>query len=212
MGSLRRNRTRSLRRKKQRRSSQSNSFRSNLASLANWGSLANLEGLSPLSWDQLLWKQPSHFWRPSPRLARTILPRLARMVRNSPEKEKEMETQGDIKEDSDFEVIPEVSQKTSIYPTLPSEEQTRLWKTNPLQPENDDGKETAEKMDSNTHTSGEDMKDNNEKEDKVEAALKTMQAMGFSDDGGWLSSLLRAKSGDVSKVLDTIQPSVLDRY
>merc|ERR1712047_81846 len=87
-----------------------------------------------------------------------------------PEKEKEKETQDDIKEDSDFEVIPEVSPKTSIYPTLPSEEQTRLWKTNPRQPENKDGKETAEKMDSNTHTSGEDMK-GNEKEDKVEAAL-----------------------------------------
>merc|ERR1712004_25536 len=56
------------------------------------------------------------------------------------EKEKEMETQDDIKEDSDFEVIPEVSQKTSIYPTLPSEEQTRLWKTNPRQPENEDGR------------------------------------------------------------------------
>merc|ERR1712004_545513 len=111
-----------------------------------------------------------------------------------------------IKEDSDFEVIPEVSEKTSIYPTLPTEEQTRLWKTNLMQPENKDRKETAEKMDSNTHTnSGEDMKDN-EKEDKVEAALKTMQAMGFSDDGGWLSRLLRAKSGDVGKVLDTIQP------
>merc|ERR1712047_83332 len=129
-----------------------------------------------------------------------------------PEEEKEMETQEDIKEDSDFEVIPEVSQKTSIYPTLPSEEQTRLWKTNPRHPENKEGKETAEKMDSNTHTSGEDMKGNDEKEDKVEAALKTMHAMGFSDDGGWLSSLLRAKSGDVGKVLDTIKPSVLDRY
>merc|ERR1712047_237891 len=113
--------------------------------------------------------------------------------------EKEMETQqDDIKEDSDFEVIPEVPQKTSIYPTLPSEEQTRLWKTNLMQPENTDGKETAEKMDLNAHTSAEDMK-GNEKEDKVEAALKTMQAMGFSDDGGWLSNLLRAKSGDVGK-------------
>merc|ERR1712211_182921 len=69
-----------------------------------------------------------------------------------PEKEKGMETQDDIKEDSDFEVIPEVSPKTSIYPTLPSEEQTRLWKTNLMQPENEDRKETAEKMDSNTHT------------------------------------------------------------
>merc|ERR1712211_93228 len=128
-----------------------------------------------------------------------------------PEKENEIEIQDDIKEDSDFEVIPEVSEKTNIYPTLPSEEQTRLWKINPRQPENKDGKETTEKMDSNTHTSAEDMK-NNEKEDKVEAALKTMQAMGFSDDGGWLSSLLRAKSGDVGKVLDAIKPSVLDRY
>merc|ERR1712107_722946 len=81
-------RTRSLRRKKQRRSSQSISFRSNLASLANWGGLANLEVLSPLSWGLLLWRQPSHFWRPSLRLARTILPRLARMGRSSPEKEK----------------------------------------------------------------------------------------------------------------------------
>merc|ERR1712013_211415 len=102
-------------------------------------------------------------------------------------------------------------EKTSIYPTLPTEEQTRLWKTNPRQPEKKDGKETAEKMDSNTHTSAEDMM-GNEKEDKVEAALKTMLAMGFSDDGGWLSSLLRAKSGDVSKVLDAIKPSVIDRY
>merc|ERR1712190_192335 len=74
-----------------------------------------------------------------------------------PEQEKEKETQDDIKEDSDFEVIPEVSQKTSIYPTLPSEEQTRLWKTNPSQPDDKDKKETAEKMDSNAHTSGEDM-------------------------------------------------------
>merc|ERR1712107_365016 len=48
-----------------------------------------------------------------------------------PEKEKEIEIQDDIKEDSDFEVIPEVSEKTNIYPTLPSEEQTRLWKINP---------------------------------------------------------------------------------
>merc|ERR1712190_116329 len=55
------------------------------------------------------------------------------------EKEKDMETQDDIKEDSDFEVIPEVSQKTSIYPTLPTEEQTRLWKTNPRQPEDKNG-------------------------------------------------------------------------
>merc|ERR1712004_786534 len=73
------------RRKKQRRSSQS--IRGNLASLANWGSSANLEVLSPLSWGLLLWRQPSHFLRLSLRLARTILPRPTMMVRNSLKKE-----------------------------------------------------------------------------------------------------------------------------
>merc|ERR1711963_867568 len=91
-----------------------------------------------------------------------------------------------------------------------TEEQVPAQEKEAEEKENKDGKETAEKMDSNGHTSAEDMKDNNEKEDKVEAALKTMKAMGFSDDGGWLSSLLRAKSGDVGKVLDAIKPSVLD--
>ena len=42
---------------------------------------------------------------------------------------------------------------------------------------------------------------------KVAGALAQMQAMGFSDDGGWLSDLLKAKSGDVGKVLDAIQPN-----
>merc|ERR1712018_758291 len=48
--------------------------------------------------------------------------------------EKQTETTDENKEDSDFEVIPEVlipevSSKNNIYPTLPTEEQTRLWKT-----------------------------------------------------------------------------------
>merc|ERR1711963_540684 len=48
-----------------------------------------------------------------------------------PEREKSSETTDENKEDSDFEVIPEVSSKTNVYPTLPTEEQTRLWKTDP---------------------------------------------------------------------------------
>merc|ERR1712107_706386 len=59
-----------------------------LGQLGQLGQLANLEVLSPLSWGLLLWRQPSHSWRRSPRLARTILPTLARMGRSSPEKEK----------------------------------------------------------------------------------------------------------------------------
>merc|ERR1712198_309044 len=139
-----------------------------------------------------------------------------------PEKEKspgkETETVDESKEDSDFEVIPEASSevipeassKTSIYPTLPTEEQTRLWKTNPREPTDKakgDGNQVAEgdKVELKTHDS-EKVANENGDDDKVAAAMKTMKAMGFSDDGGWLSNLLKAKSGDVGKVLDTIQP------
>merc|ERR1739841_467472 len=124
-----------------------------------------------------------------------------------PEKEKspveKTETQDENKEDSDFEVIPEASSMTNVYPTLPAEEQTRLWKTDPRESTGN------EKEDGNQFDEGDqaELKTNdNGHDDKVAAALKTMKAMGFSDDGGWLSNLLRAKSGDVGQVLDTIQP------
>merc|ERR1712018_309284 len=129
--------------------------------------------------------------------------------------EKQTETTDENKEDSDFEVIPEVlipevSSKNNIYPTLPTEEQTRLWKTDPREStfnEKEDGNQVGEgdKVESKTNDR-EKGANENEQDDKVEAALKTMKAMGFSDDGGWLSNLLKAKSGDVGKVLDTIQP------
>jgi len=130
------------------------------------------------------------------------------------EKEKSLgklaETVDENKEDSDFEVIPEASSKTSIYPTLPTEEQTRLWKTNPREStENEkEDRNQVDKGDKAELKTHEGEKDANESghDDKVAAALNTMKAMGFSDDGGWLSSLLKAKSGDVGKVLDTIQP------
>ena len=52
------------------------------------------------------------------------------------------------------------------------------------------------------------MADQDEAEDpKVAEALAQMKVMGFSDEGGWLSNLLKAKSGDIGKVLDVIQPN-----
>jgi len=128
-----------------------------------------------------------------------------------PEKEKspgkEAETQDENKEDSDFEVIPEASSKTNIYPTLPTEEQTRLWNTSPRDSTGNEKEEEnqGDKAELKTHDSEKDANESGHA-DKVAAALNTMKAMGFSDDGGWLSNLLKAKSGDVGKVLDTIQP------
>lgn len=41
---------------------------------------------------------------------------------------------------------------------------------------------------------------------RIQVALQAMMNMGFSNEGGWLTSLLEAKQGDIGKVLDILQP------
>merc|ERR1711913_226033 len=119
------------------------------------------------------------------------------------EKSEEMDVKksDEEKADSDFEVIPASSPRSSsIYPTLPTEEQARLWKTNPM----DSTNTNQEGTESESVMTNADKKMDNEddaEDPKVADALAQMKAMGFSDDGGWLSSLLKAKSGDVGMFL-----------
>merc|ERR1712110_151043 len=126
---------------------------------------------------------------------------------NTEAEKSEEEKSDEEKADSDFEVIPASSPRSSsIYPTLPTEEQARLWKTNPM----DSTNTNQEGTESESVMTNADKKMDNEdgaEDPKVADALAQMKAMGFSDDGGWLSNLLKAKSGDVGKVLDAIQPN-----
>lgn len=42
---------------------------------------------------------------------------------------------------------------------------------------------------------------------RLASALKQMFAMGFGDEGGWLSRLLEAHDYDIARALDAIQPN-----
>ena len=39
----------------------------------------------------------------------------------------------------------------------------------------------------------------------LEVAIAKMRAMGFEDDSGWMSQLIKAKGYDLNKVLDAVQ-------
>ena len=41
-------------------------------------------------------------------------------------------------------------------------------------------------------------------ERKIEDAVMQMKAMGYNDNDGWLTHLVKSNGGDINKVLDTL--------
>lgn len=44
----------------------------------------------------------------------------------------------------------------------------------------------------------------------LEQTLTQLRSMGYEDEGGWLTELVKAKGGDISKVLDALHPTVTE--
>jgi len=80
--------------------------------------------------------------------------------------------------------VPKDEEVSKIYPCLPDNQTTSSGSTS-----------TASGSTVTSHANP-----------KIQVALQAMMNMGFSNEGGWLTSLLEAKDGDIGKVLDILQP------
>ena len=45
----------------------------------------------------------------------------------------------------------------------------------------------------------------------LNAVLEQLKGMGFEDEGGWLTELIRAKEGDLQKILDALHHGQTDK-
>merc|ERR1711902_289390 len=103
--------------------------------------------------------------------------------------DKEEKKEGDNKKDSDDETVKASEEVTkdqgSLYPDLPKTETASA-------PAVEAAEVTQPQV---THP-----------DPRIQVALQAMTNMGFSNEGGWLTSLLEAKNGDIGKVLDILQP------
>ena len=111
----------------------------------------------------------------------------------SPEK-KEEDDWTVIKANDEVYEIPIQRQDQSLYPDLPAKEEASASASAPM----DQVEPEKPKYDAPVA---------HHPDPKIQVALQAMMNMGFTDDGGWLTSLLETKGGDIGRVLDAVQPA-----
>ena len=129
-------------------------------------------------------KEDDNKEKEEPNKAEEVKPEPAKKAATPSDDEEDWTVVSD-KKDSDDEAVKASEDQGSLYPDLPKTETASA-----------PAEEAAEASQPQvTHP-----------DPRIQVALQAMTNMGFSNEGGWLTSLLEAKNGDIGKVLDILQP------
>jgi len=129
-------------------------------------------------------KEDDNKEKEEPKKAEEVEPEPAKKAATPSDDEEDWTVVSD-KKDSDDEAVKASEDPGSLYPDLPKTETASAPAV-----------EAAEASQPQvTHP-----------DPRIQVALQAMTNMGFSNEGGWLTSLLEAKNGDIGKVLDILQP------
>ena len=111
-------------------------------------------------------------------------------------------------DEEEWTVVKEDKQQGSLYPSLDDKDAAKeATKENTKETTKEAAKETgAEAVAKASEEATPSAPVATHPDPRIQVALQAMMNMGFSNDGGWLSSLLEAKNGDIGKVLDILQP------